>query len=764
MANGDRLNTKPNPYYAIQPAFTGGEISSDVASRVDLDKYQLSLLQAENAVIRPYGAVHKRTGSIYCGNTKYADRRSMLYKFEFSVELNYLLEIGDYYIRIWKNGTYIGIELSTPFSSSDLSSLRFVQSVDVIYICSGKYPVKKLSRYSETSWTLTDVDWTLIAYGDINSSDTNKITPSGKTGNITLSAVSSTFDSGRVGDSLKLEQYVDGTSAALKVTKTTETYSSTIGVGETWKVITHGTWTGTVTVQRSTDNGVTWKKLRTYTSTNDYNPTESGDVDEYSLMRLDILLTSGTCNADLSAYPYNHTGYVRITAVNSSTSATGVVTKTLGSTDSTADWYWAAWSQTNGYPKCAAFFQDRLCFGGCSKYPQRVWMSRSGDYENFGVEKESGTVTDDSTVTADLLSLKPCSINHMDVGNDLIIFTEGNTSTISGGETVTPSNITPRNQENYGTNDVIPIHVGNRAIYVQRRGSIIRDIGYTYDTDSYIGIDLTLLAKHLIRNREILSAAYAQEPDSMLYFVTDDGQMICLTYVIEQKVYGWSHFVTDGLYESVSAIGSGNNDVIYAVVNRTINGETRRYIERFAIDSTSDNQQDHVIVDSAVIKNFSSATTSITGLDNMNEKTVKAIGDGYLFDDITVHNGSITLPQASKNVVIGLPYTMILEQPNWDAGNTDSGTVQGRFKHVSTAILRLTNSYGGRIGPNSKHMNSIIYDSEKIELGDAALYSGDKKITMAAGGFDTEARVYIKHDDPYPFTVSAIIREVTIGG
>ena len=40
----------PNAFYSVQPAFTGGEISGDVASRIDLDKYQVALLQAENAI------------------------------------------------------------------------------------------------------------------------------------------------------------------------------------------------------------------------------------------------------------------------------------------------------------------------------------------------------------------------------------------------------------------------------------------------------------------------------------------------------------------------------------------------------------------------------------------------------------------------------------------------------------------------------------------------------------------------------------------
>ena len=179
----------PNAFYSIQPAFTGGEISVDVASRIDLDKYQVALLQAENAIVRPYGAVRKRPGMIYCGQTKYQDKKSMLVKFNFTVTISYMLEIGHKYIRVWRNGHYLGIELDTPYEAGELAGLRFVQSVDVLYIASGKHPVKKLMRYSEREWKLADVDWQQVPYGDLNVDEENFITPSGTTGNVTLTAV-----------------------------------------------------------------------------------------------------------------------------------------------------------------------------------------------------------------------------------------------------------------------------------------------------------------------------------------------------------------------------------------------------------------------------------------------------------------------------------------------------------------------------------------------------------------------------------------------
>ena len=61
-------------------------------------------------------------------------------------------------------------------------------------------------------------------------------------------------------------------------------------------------------------------------------------------------------------------------------------------------------------------------------------------------------------------------------------------------------------------------------------------------------------------------------------------------------------------------------------------------------------------------------------------------------------------------------------------------------------------------------MNAIVYDDERMELGGDVLYSGDIAVTLSAGGWDTQGRVYINHDVPYPFSLSALIREVSFGG
>ena len=121
--------------YLMQSSFATGEVSPEVASRIDMEKYQAALLQAENCYIRPYGAVYKRPGSIYCGMAK--KNKVRLIEFKSTVNHAFLLEVGEGYIRIWKDGKFTNQEIVTPYQESELPKLRTCQSADIMYITSG---------------------------------------------------------------------------------------------------------------------------------------------------------------------------------------------------------------------------------------------------------------------------------------------------------------------------------------------------------------------------------------------------------------------------------------------------------------------------------------------------------------------------------------------------------------------------------------------------------------------------------------------------
>ena len=756
--------------YILQPSFAGGEISSEVANRVDIEKYQSALLNAENVVIKPYGGLAKRQGTEYVGRAKYGDKKCILVEFPKDANNSYVLEVGERYIRVWKGGAYLGVEIETPFTEEELPYLRFNQSADVMYICSGTHPVQELRRNSDTKWSIGEFGCTKpyfdIANGLSLAGNPTKITPSATSGSIKLMATDDTFTEAMIGCLVQISQEMPAQTVSLSVASGKTAESASLLCGQAWKVLSHGKWGGTITIYQSED-GVTWKKYREYTgkyenNTGDLNVSESGTFDEKTYIKMSITCNGGTCECDLSVYGYTHTGTAKITDILSRNEAYATVTEVLGSTEATSDFAFSVWNGAYGYPTCSCFFQDRLCFAGNKYYPHAIWMSRSGDYYNFSVEKANGTVTDDSAVMASLISRKMYKINHLVSGQDLTVLTNGNEWVISGGEVVTPANINPKMQTTRGSNECEPLFIGSRVIHVQRRGGTVRDMGYTYESDNYAGDDLTQLAKHLVNGYDLTDSAYCQEPYSIVHFVRSDGAIVALTYIREQNVYAWSHsLLGQGRAVSVCSVPNKDEDTLYIAVQREVNGETVTYIERMAKHSKSEDIMEHTCSDCSVRYDLDEATDIISA-DHLIGETVQVMADGRRLPDVAVaEDGTVTIAMPAKRIVIGLGITMKVEMPNVESSMGD-GTMQGRQKSVKSVILRLERSLGGMVGQRHGALDKIQYD-ELYEIEAYPLYTGDKHSTVPVN-FDNSGRVVIEHDEPMPFSLCSIVRVVQFGG
>ena len=897
--------------YLMQSSFATGEVSPEVASRIDMEKYQAALLQAENCYIRPYGAVYKRPGSIYCGMAK--KNKVRLIEFKSTVNHAFLLEVGEGYIRIWKDGKFTNQEIVTPYKESELPKLRTCQSADIMYIASGTHPVMQLKHYSDTEWrfeemvmnsqyfdesltvsnNVVDEIWNKagtyawechktgnyavtvaggggggadivshyrdsrhkengrtveafggiggngaavsqtvyckenttytitvgdggekgspgnsggnstalgltaqgggggqlgtftgkgkttprphkhytvytghageagISYGNggqgshnkgnpgwvtVKSMDEPTLTVSGTAGEVTLSSDKPFFSADMKGMWMKISQDIASKSITASGAMTTDP----IPVGNGWKIITHGTWTGQVVIQKST-NGGEWKDFRTYKSNDDNNVSESGTVDEADNVRMRLVTTAG--KADLTSTAYTKSGIIQIKTVNSATSATCLVKKFIGQAGKVDSYSFGAWNEKYGYPRTVGFFQDRLVFAGTKTQPYVLWMSKTGDYNNFSVEKASGTVTDDSAICLSFISRQQAEIKHICPASDLFVLTDSNEWIVSGGSTVTPSKCTNKAQTFRGCTEVEPISIGSRLIYVQKRSQTVRDMAYSFETDSYDGMDLTLLAKHLLRGKTIVDAAYMQDPDSRLYFVRSDGEIICLAYINDQKVYAWSHIITKGKYLSVCTVAAEETDEVYTAVER--NGKT--YIEKMGTDKDSQDPKDYIMTDCSKVLTFdepddAASVDWITG-------TVSVLADGKFFENVEIKEGTVTLPTKVSYMIIGYPYRMTIELPNVEI-QAQNGTMQGRYKNVRTVSLRLLHTLGGSIGNGVGRNDAIKYE----ELSDQKifLYTGDKEITIPNQGVEKNGRVIITSSDPYPFYLAALIRGVIV--
>ena len=739
--------------YIMQASFAAGEISPEVAARVDLDKYQAALLQAENCFIRPYGSAYRRPGLKYAYKTDTGYK--LLQEFAVDSDTSYLLEFRESYLRVYAPDGDTLVKkatISTPFSGGELHKLRFAQSADVMFIASGNHPVQVLTRHSDTNWTMADMVLDASYYDVMTETEGVTVSASATTGTVTLTASGNIFSAGQEGNWIRMTHDVPAVTQTLNGTGT----SAALLAGEKgWKVISHGTWSGSFSVEYSKD-GTNWKTLRTYSSNNDYNPSETGTFDEPTYIRVTGTITSGSVTIDLTRLPYKHKGTVKLTGYIDGTHMTGTVVDQLASTSASDAYAFGPWSPSYGYPACVAFFQDRLCFAANAKYPYMVWMSRTGDYLNFGTEEISGTLTDDSAIALSFISRKDFRILHLIATSDLIVMTEGNEWIISGSSTVTPTKVTPQLQTFRGCTDVEPVIIGSDIIYVQRRGKTVRDMQYNYASDSYDGADLTLLAKHITKETTIVDATYKQEPDSMLFFVMRDGTCACLTYVKDQKVYAWSRIVTNGSIKNVCAIASPDGERVYFMVSRG-NG---MFIEELA------EPEEHILLDNSVNILPEEKVNTVT-VAHLAGCKVDVLADGDHYAGLQCDaNGVVALPDGIKceQFVVGMPYKTVMELPNIEVQMRD-GTMQGRKKKVSEAILRLTDSLGGEIGVTETLVDHINYD----EFGDqiVKLYSGDKHVTVPnvpVGGFEDTGRVVITHSSPYPFNLSSIVRVVTLGG
>nr|DAY03166.1 MAG TPA: stabilization protein [Caudoviricetes sp.] len=590
-------------------------------------------------------------------------------------------------------------------------------------------------------------------YVRITFSGNNELKPSATSGNdVTITATKDMFTPGMINSHIKLTQQAENQSEQIEIQASSITEETkSIRVGKAWKITTHGTWKGKVTVYHSDDNK-TWQEYRSYKSNNDQNFTESGTVTTPTWMKA-IAVTdadngSGKLTVDFSRNPYSNDGAAKITEVISPTEVKVSVVTDFANTDKTQVYALSSWNDDSGYPKMACFFQDRLVLAATKKEPYSIWMSRTGDYPNFGIEKVDGGVTDDSAIKADLITRNGFEILHLVPAKDLVILTTGNEWIIEGSSVITPAKINPRPQTMRGSNTCPPQHIGNRIVHVQRSGKTVRDLGYQYDADNYNGDDLTLLATHLTEGHKLVSSAYIQEPNSTLYYVRDDGALLSLAFIKEQNVFAWSHHTTDGKYKKVTSIPNGASDVLYVTVER----DGKIYIERFNPDIEA-----AVYMDSYVTGSGSSIKAS-----HLIGKTVQILADGTrLQDEVVPENGLMTFGQSFSDITIGLSYKTKIKQPGPDIGLKE-GTMQARISKINTVVLRVEKSYGGHIGYTfkDKDMDELRYeDYEALETGDIV-----QQMPVANIGSNTKNHICIKHDEPFPFELNAIIREVSIDG
>ena len=406
------------------------------------------------------------------------------------------------------------------------------------------------------------------------------------------------------------------------------------------------------------------------------------------------------------------------------------------------------------YPGVGAFHDQRLIYARTDEKPQSFWGSVVGDFENLN---KSSPVRDDDGFNFTINSAQVNEIRWMVSIRDLIIGTSGaewKLSGAGGGAGVTPTSVQLTRQSRWGVSHLPPIVVGNSVLFVDGSRRKVRDLTYSLQVDGYDGNDLTILAQHLFEASPVKEWAYQPWPDPTLWAVREDGTLLGLTYHREHQVTAWHHHDTDGLFESVAVIQTGDGaSEVWFLVRRTVGGQTKRYVERLHTRDFTE-VADAFFVDSGLSYDGAPAT-EISGLDHLEGKAVAVLADGNVVEGLSVASGKITLPNAASLVHVGLPYTCDLETLAFEF-QTPKGTLQDKKRAIFSSLMRLRNTRACLVGPSSDRLDELKFRTDEDYDEATRLFSGDKEVFIDPGDA-RGGRLFVRVEDPLPITVQAVI-------
>lgn len=342
---------------------------------------------------------------------------------------------------------------------------------------------------------------------------------------------------------------------------------------------------------------------------------------------------TGSTSADPSKYYVTIGGVYQPSSLYNITGAAGnivflsppvagtnnIIVKQISQLGQTSFWAFGAISADQGYPSAVTYFPDRIVLAATVSQPVGVFGSKTSQYHDFGV---SNPVVASDAFTVFLNARQLNAISDLMPLSDLLVGTSNIIWRLWPGQTgvaLSPLAIAANPQSFYGQCPTCAsVLFGDSAIFAEYDGRRLRDLIYQFAYDKFLGQELTLYSRHLIPfGTQFQRLAYKPDPQGQLVFgLRSDGILLVCTYLREQQVIGWARWDTQGTFEDICVVPELNTFALYAIVRRTINGQSVRYIERLS------NREVQTIYDYQFLdcnltydgRNTTSVTMTLTGL------------------------------------------------------------------------------------------------------------------------------------------------------
>lgn len=683
----------------LSRSFAAGEITPELFGRLDLASFQTGLATCRNFITLPHGPVANRPGFEFVRGVKTSSKRTRLAPFSYSTTQTFAIEFGDLYVRFHTQGGTL-LSGGTPYEVAT----PYVEAdlFDLHFVQSADVLTITHPNYAPRELRrLGATNWTLTTISfvpTISAPTSPTATPTAGTG--TPAAIT--------------HEYVI-TSLA------TDTLEESVASG-------NAACSNDLTLDGA-HNTVTWVAAASASRYNVYK--KSNGLYGYIGQTSELTFRDDNIIPDVSRTPPE-----------------------LANPFGTA----------GNYPGAVSYYEQRRVFAGTANKPQNLWMTRSATESNLS---SSIPTRDDDAIAFRIAAREANSIRHIVPLSDMILLTSNAEWKITSvnSDALTPTSVQVKPITYVGASNVQPIVTGSSLLYAAAKGGRVRELVHSYSSASgtagYTNTDVSLMAPHLFDFKTVADLAFARTPYPVLWAVSSDGRLLGLTYVPEQKVAGWHQHDTDGTFESVCVVTEGNEDAVYVVVRRTINGSTKRYVERMHSRQFTA-LEDAFFVDSGLTYDGTPADV-ISGLSHLEGKTVAILADGAVQTPQVVTGGAITLPIEASKIHIGLPITADMKTLPL-AYDQMAGFGQGRPKNVSRVFLRVYRSSGVFAGPDEDDLREYKQRTSEVYGAPPDLIESDEIEIVLSSSWNNNGHVFVRQSDPLPLTIASMSIEAAVGG
>lgn len=399
------------------------------------------------------------------------------------------------------------------------------------------------------------------------------------------------------------------------------------------------------------------------------------------------------------------------------------------------------------YPGAVSYFEQRRWFGGSILKPSNLWATCSGTESDMSYSLPSQA---SDRIAVRVAAREANRIRHIVPLGQLMLLTSSAEWRVSplNSDAITPTSMSVRPQSYVGASNVQPLVIANQMIYAADRGGHLRECGYSYTAGGYISNDLCLRSPHLFDNFTVMALTYSKAPWPIVYAVSSSGALLSFTYVPEQQVGGFSQISTDGIFEACCAISEGEEDVLYCVISRTVNGVKKRFVERM-------HEQQYGDIKHAVFLDCSGTyegepKTEIGGLTWLEGATVSILADGAVEPSQKVVDGKITLQSPASIVQVGLPYAVELQTLPLALQLQDGSFGAGHRKNVRSVSMRVLDTYGISAGPDEENLSPYLPRGQECP-GSVPEAVNDEVTFDIEPDWSASGQVVVQQNVPLPF-------------